>query len=411
MKRTNAYNTSDPAVLLKLKRQEARIMLDIVRSIHPHSDPKSLVELVTNRITTQLDVMRLLLVTNISARFRVEINVNFPPVDISLFDCLFNIHVTSKVSDLPFEVFENIGAEFVIPLGRHYGEEPVGWFIIADFAESDAEVLNDIVFIETVGNILLISLENIYLFRERVAKELIQQELDVAAKIQKQSLPDTVQLHPKLDIHGVNIAHSKVAGDLYDVIQVTDEEFCFCIADVSGKGIAAALLVATLQANLRALARSGTPFHQMITTLHKIISAITNNEHFVTLFVAKLNVSTRKMAYVNAGHNPPFVVSDRYVRELTKGCIPLGILPIESIEIGYERLDRNEMLFMYTDGIVEQFNPDDEMIGIEWTKDFLSKNSFLKAEEIAKQVIDTVNAHAAETGSNDDMSLLVVKVL
>lgn len=410
--KVNVYNTTDPATLLELKREEAKIMLEVVRSIHPNMRSQELINTVVQVIINQLDVNKLILITNLKDQKKIEFTYNFPSLQTQNLSFLDQFRTTTAVSvELEFDLLNNIKAEYIIPLGRKEGGHPTAWFIIADFAESEAETLNDIIFIETVGNILAISLENIYLFEEKVAKELIHQELEVAGKIQKQSLPSSFDHHEQLDIYAYNLAHYKVAGDFYDVIPINQDELYFCIADVSGKGIAAALLVATLQANLRALVQSSTSFHLIIKQLHNVIGRITRNEHFVTLFLGRLNIRSMKMAYINAGHNPPFIIRNGGVTELLKGCIPLGILPIETIEIGYEQMQEGDVLFLYTDGIVEQFNPTDEMIGLESIHKHLSQIYKRSAKDIIENVLEMVWNHAETAANSDDMSLMVIKLL
>jgi len=410
--KVNVYNTTDPATLLELKREEAKIMLEVVRSIHPNMRPQELINTVVLVIIKQLDVNKLILITNLKDQKKVEFTYNFPTLQSQDLSFLDHHRTTTSVTDeQEFDILRQIKAEYIIPLGRKEGGHPTAWFIIADFAESEAETLNDIIFIETLGNIMAISLENIYLFEEKVAKELIHQELEVAGKIQKQSLPSTFDHHEQLDIYAYNLAHYKVAGDFYDVIPINQDELYFCIADVSGKGIAAALLVATLQANLRALVQSSTSFHLIIKQLHNVIGRITRSEHFVTLFLGRLNVRSMKMAYINAGHNPPFIVRNGTVKELVNGCIPLGILPIENIEIGYEQMQEGDVLFLYTDGIVEQFNPTDEMIGLESIHNHLCQIYKRSAKDIIENVLEMVWNHADTAANSDDMSLMVIKLL
>jgi len=322
---------------------------------------------------------------------------------------LFSFKQTRPVNADQHPTLAQIQAEYVIPLGGYAKDTPNGWFVIADFAESEQETQNDLIFIETIGNILAMSIENAHLFEEKVAQELMQQELEVAGRIQKQSLPQNLKLSDRLDIGAINIAHSKVAGDFYDVIPISDEEVYFCMADVSGKGIAAALLVATLQANLRAVVNSSATFHQIVKQLHNAIARITRSEHYVTLFISRLNIPSMRMAYVNAGHNPPIVVRGQAVVELSKGCIPLGILPVETIEIGYEKFSRGDLLFLYTDGIVEQMNPQEEFLEFDQIKQMLADNRFESSEEIINKILARVDAHAEEEHPGDDKSLMVIR--
>ena len=411
MRGYNAYNTTDPAKLLALKREEAGIILDVVRSIHPTISLTLMIETVATRIIEQLDVRKLLYLNAENGVLQIRYRHNFPPVEAQQLEFLASIRTTQAVNPVEQPVLAELGAEYIIPLGSAAKESPSGWFIIADFAESEEETQNDLIFIETIGNILTMSIEISRLFQEKLAQEVMQQELEVAAKIQKQALPQNLKLSDRLDVDAVNIPHSKVAGDFYDIIPVNDDEIYFCIADVSGKGIAAALLVATLQANLRAVINSSATFHQIVKQLHNAIARITRSEHYVTLFLSRLNVQSMRMAYVNAGHNPPFVVRGGRVLELNKGCIPLGILPVESVEIGYEKFSRGDLLFLYTDGIVEQLNKQEEFMEIERLKQLLIANRFSSSTHIISEVLKQVDAHAGEEHPGDDKSIMVIRFI
>jgi sigma-B regulation protein RsbU (phosphoserine phosphatase) len=409
MRGYNAYNTTDPAKLLALKKEEAGIILEVVRSIHPTISLTLMIETVATRIIEQLDVRKLLYLNTENGILQIRYQHNFPPVDVKQLEFLTTIRTTQAVNANDHPALFELGAEFIIPLGSTAKECPSGWFIIADFAESEEETQNDLIFIETIGNILTMSIEISQLFQEKLAQEVMQQELEVAAKIQKQALPQNLNLSERLDVDAVNIAHSKVAGDFYDIIPVNDDEIYFCIADVSGKGIAAALLVATLQANLRAVINSSATFHQIIKQLHNAIARITRSEHYVTLFLSRLNVQSMRMAYVNAGHNPPYVVRGERVHELNKGCIPLGILPVESVEIGYEKFSRGDLLFLYTDGIVEQLNTKEEFMQIDELKGLLVANRFKSSSVITAKVLELVDQHAGEEHPGDDKSMMVIR--
>lgn len=230
--------------------------------------------------------------------------------------------------------------------------------MIADFADSEAEAENDLIFIETIGNILIISLSNINYFHAKLKERDIMLELEVAGRLQKQALPSNFNISARLDIYAVNVAHYKVAGDFYDLLPLNANEIVFCIGDVSGKGIPAALLVANIQANIRALFNAEAPLHQIIKQLHNAIYSISTEEEFVTLFIGKLNLRKENIVYINAGHNPIFMVrKDGIIKELSKGCIPLGLLPLQDIEIGTEKFYPGDSLFLYTDGVVEEMNP------------------------------------------------------
>lgn len=410
MTKYNAYNTTDPAQLLALKRQESRVLLDVIRGINPESSPPELIGAVVHAIRNQLDVSKLIFVTNFGGVKKVEVNVNFPPVSREVLDFLTNITSTTRVKRKVPDAVKDLGAEYVIPVGMK-NRPPSGWFIIADFAESAEEALNDLIFIETVGNILALSLENKLLLEEQLKRRALEQELSFASRIQRLALPSTFAFPEYIDVYAINQAHSTVAGDFYDLVPVNSEEFYFCMADVAGKGIGAALLVANLQANFRALATARTSFHHILFHLNNAIIRLTDSGQFVTMFLGKVNVRSRRMAYVNAGHNPPLFFRDGTVRELSRGVIPLGIMPIDNLDLGAETCEPGSVLLLYTDGVVDQHNDKDEALGVEPFEKLLLENHNQSAEHIVSDALKLIENHAGGVPRFDDVSIMAIRFL
>lgn len=406
----NEYNTTDPSTLLRLKRQEAEAMLNLVRSVNPQSPKEDIIEKVVDTIRRQLGVEKLMVVLrNEKKQHILEVNYNFgppPPGSLSQLDAVVEITDTRKLKKT---FMQELGVEYIIPLGTDK-KEPKAWIMIADFADTEAEVMNDLVFIETVGTFMVISIENIVLFHEKQRQALIQNELDVASRIQQESLPSDFDLIDELDIYARCIAHYKVAGDFYDLVILDEDELFLCIADAAGKGIAAAMLVANIQANLRALIEMDASYYVILHRLHQAIAKLTHNEKFVTIFFAKLNTTTRQMEYVNAGHNPPFLLKkDGELLELSKGSIPLGILPIETYEVGFCEFAPGDILFAYSDGVVEQENAEGDLLGTQAIQQLLRKQKDYSSEEIVIKVLDLLEEHSQGVDHSDDVSMMVVR--
>jgi sigma-B regulation protein RsbU (phosphoserine phosphatase) len=410
MTKYNAYNTTDPVQLLALKRQESRVLLDVIRSINPETPPAELIANVVHAIRNQLDVSKLIFVTQFGGKKKIEVNVNFPPVTLEALDFLDNVTSTTRVKRKIPEAVRELGAEFIIPVGMK-NRPPTGWFIIAEFAESAEEALNDLIFIETVGNILALSLENKLLLEEQLKRRALEQELEFASRIQRLALPSSFAFPEFIDVHAVNEAHSTVAGDFYDLIPVNSEEFYFCMADVAGKGIGAALLVANLQANFRALATARTSFHHILHHLNNAIMRLTESGQFVTMFLGKVNVRSRRMAYVNAGHNPPLFLRDGVVKELSKGVIPLGIMPLENLDLGAENCDPGSVIFLYTDGVVDQHNRSDEAVGLEPFAKMLVEKQGASSREIVDTALHLIRDHSGGIPRFDDLSIMTIRFL
>ena len=176
--------------------------------------------------------------------------------------------------------------------------------------------------------------------------------------MQKLLFPSSLPHTKELEIDALYLPHQQVSGDYYDIIWINTKECVLTIADVSGKGVSAALLMANFQATIRTLfkyQRFEMPF--LLEELNKKVMRSAKGEKFITFFIAHYNAYTRKMQYVNAGHNHPFILNGRKVMMLDKGCIGLGMLDeIPSINVGNIELEPNSTFVLYTDGLIELEN-------------------------------------------------------
>lgn len=409
--RFNAYNTEDPQQLLHLKRQEAQAMLEVVRSMTPGIEAEELIFVVVNTIRRQLGVYKLMLVISDEQRRgkEVEVNYGFGWADTRTLEELTHIRVSTALTADLFPALAELGAEYAIPLGAEGFMH--AWLLIADFAESPEEEQNDIVFIETIGNILVLSLQNIRLFEEKLAKERIQRELEVAGSIQRQSLPDRFDVHPGLDIDALSISHSSVGGDFYNILQTDPNTVHVFIADAAGKGVAAALLITNIQAYLNALIRTGAGYGTIIDQLHAVIGRLTKFEAFVTLFLLRIDLDKRTITYLNAGHNPPLLLRNQHVEELREGSIPLGIMAVEEFEIGERPFEPGDMVLMYTDGVVEQPDLTDNLFGEHRVEEVLRQNAHETAALVVENLYNAVSDYAGDVPFQDDLTLVAVRAV
>jgi sigma-B regulation protein RsbU (phosphoserine phosphatase) len=201
-----------------------------------------------------------------------------------------------------------------------------------------------------------------------------------------------------------------VGGDYYDCITLNQNEFGFCIADVSGKGISAAILMSNFQANLRALFSDEITLDQLVTILNNRVMDSAKGEKFITLFIGKYIVNRKELQYINAGHNPPLLYEEgkKKLSMLKKGCVGMGMLDrIPSIEMGVVRMEEPTKVFCYTDGLVEFFNESGIEFGTENIEKHVSNNN-----PILKNINDIIASHnilAGNTAIFDDISILGIE--
>jgi phosphoserine phosphatase RsbU/P len=244
------------------------------------------------------------------------------------------------------------GFEVLIPVV--YKQQPLAYVLIGGFdwpQETQKELFQ---YIQAVSNILAVSNENRKLFQQQIQQQKIQQELSLAAQMQGLLIPDKLPHDAQLEMSAVYLPHRDVGGDYYDVVKFESGELVFCVADVSGKGIPAALLMSNFQAVLRALIHFHPNLRKLVAELNKSVLNITKGDKFITLFIGKLDPRNGLLKYINAGHVPPFLLRAGEVTELKEGTTILGMFDeLPFLHVGKVQLEPGDVLFTYTDGVTE----------------------------------------------------------
>ncbi len=269
-------------------------------------------------------------------------------------------------------------------------------------------------FISALGNIAIYSFENNRLFQEELIKKSIEKELDYALEIQKNLMPKDVPLVQGYSLAGKSIPSKHVGGDYYDFIRLSDNELMITIADVSGKGLPASLIMANVQAALRALAPLRLSLIELINRINHIIYENTTADKFITFFVGILDSNTNSFNYVNAGHNPPYVYrnSSKSLELLNEGGLILGCLDEPPpYSQGTIFIESSDIFLFYTDGITESVNSNSEEYGEKKLIDCFFANKNNSPSEIIDAIIKDTLQYSAKNLQYDDLTLVVVKKL
>lgn len=286
----------------------------------------------------------------------------------------------------------------VIGVGNRANKKP--------FTESDYN------FLKSLSNLAINSIQRTYLLEERIEKERMEEELSLAKSIQDKLLPDIIPDIEGLDLAAITVSSYQVGGDYYDIAETPDGNHIFAIADVTGKGFAAALLMANLQSMLHILLPFNITLPVATERINNLIFKNTPSDKFITFFWGKYHHSSRIFRYVNAGHNPPLLLKNgtHSFRELSEGGLLLGALesmmPYESVDI---LINSGDIVVCYTDGINEAQSGDiEEEFGVERLKETILENRLKSSEDIRNSIIKKVNRFAGNT-QFDDLTLLVFK--
>jgi len=301
--------------------------------------------------------------------------------------------------------------EYVIP--TYHKEQPVAVTFLGDSDKFEDGTLEDTLnYVQTISNIVAVAIENKKLSKRKVEDQKRVVELEMAGQMQTLLIPQTMPNDERLEMDARYLPYVDVSGDYYDYIQVNEDECVFCIGDISGHGIAAAILMANLQANLRALVSRQESLKDFIALFNTKVNEVTKGEKFMTLFLAKYNFVSRELQYVNAGHVPPVLLSNGECSLLEKGCTLLGMFEkLPKVEIGSVKLPENAFLFCYTDGLPELENEDNEPVGIPRLQAYVNHYRDLPVQQFNNQLLDYLIAYKGRNLFHDDVSFIASRFL
>jgi len=253
-------------------------------------------------------------------------------------------------------------------------------------------------------------IENARLYQEEQELIRMEEDLKVAYQIQVNLLPKSNPDIPGYDIAGISIPAKEVGGDYYDYIKINDQRWAFCLGDISGKGVPASLLMANLQATLRSQSVFGHSCSECLERSNFLLYQSTDLQKFATLFYAILDTEQNQIEYASAGHNPPFLLSrDLQVRQLNVGGMILGFQPNSQYAEETIPFESGDTLVLYSDGITEAMNEEDDQFEPERLEAIIRENHVLSSQELLNTIIDSVRVFAGESAQSDDMTLLVIK--
>lgn len=267
----------------------------------------------------------------------------------------------------------------------------------------------DSTFVKALTNIIIVASENKRFARERLDQEAFQKELEIATKVQNFLFPDTLPNSPELAIEATYLPHHNVGGDYYDYVKLSDSRFIICVADVSGKGVPAALLMSNFQATLRVLVRRTENLEEIVHELNKSTVLTGNGEHFITFFIGLYDFKTKEFQYINCGHNPLYIVHKKQLISMNDGTTVLGMFdPLPFIETAYVSNLSEFLFFGFTDGLTETFSEEDEPFGEERLEQMIMNVKDLSY--LHKSLLQELDAFRGSNPYGDDITMLSCKV-
>jgi len=400
---------------LKLKQLEIDAFLEITKAINSNRSASELFELFHRTLRDQIGVEKMLLLSNngddwepvIGKKIVAELNPGFK-------DILLQFKKLTYLGELGNGLPTAL-RDFDILIPVYHKDKPLAFLLMSNPKVESYEPLEDKVkFAQTVSNIISVAIENKRLFKKEVQQLAFKRELELAAQVQSMLIPDKLPNNEQVQMAAIYLPHQNIGGDYYDCLELNNRETFFCIADISGKGIAAAILMANFQAQIRELTKRNPPtVEEYMQELNKGVLMSTKGEKFITLFLAKYDRTTGVLKYVNSGHNPPILVDSKGYKVLDRGTTILGMFDaLPSVKMGQIVLTEETVVVCYTDGLTDVVNEHNQVFPLDELTALIRKLYREPVEAVNKKIINEIMHFKGHDGEiSDDITVLTVKML
>lgn len=390
-----------------LKQMELNSLLEITEAINNNMSEEALYKIYDFTIRANLNIDKYALyvfekewLAKVSYGISVDLKVNGTlPLAIT------ELKEITTINDVeaPFDQFK-----VAIPILHKTQNLAI---VLATGSDTNGELLN-ITFLQAISNLIIVAIENKRMARRQLEEEAIRKELEIAKNVQTFLFPDNLPDGVRLKVEASYLPHHTVGGDYYDYIPINKSQFLVCIADVSGKGIPAALMMSNFQASLHTMLRHTSNLTEIVEALNYQIHESAKGESFITFFAAIYDHELNTMVYVNAGHNPPYLFNTSgKMEELTTGSTVLGVFdPLPFISEGFIPDLDGFTLFCYTDGLTETENEAGVEIGSDRIAEFFQENHHKNLTKIHQELLDELDEYRGKVAYKDDITILSCKV-
>lgn len=298
--------------------------------------------------------------------------------------------------------------DIIIPV--FHKKNPIAYSLIGGI-KSKEDLYNKIQFITTITNIIAVAIENKRLFRRQIQQERLKKEIELASNVQKMLIPDELPNTEHYEVSSIYKPHFNIGGDYLDFIDFDRGRFIFCIADISGKGVAAALLMANFQAMVQSLIYQYRDLETFIFALNQTVHRVTKSDKFITFFIGEVDLSQQTLKYINAGHYPPVLYQSGKIRRLTSGCTVIGAFErLPEINEEVLKIDEDALIMCFTDGLADLKDKEGNLFEDEGIEAFAIQHGKLSADEFNDELLKTIDQYRGEVEYPDDIAVITCKV-
>ncbi len=400
---------------LDRKIQQLRTILDLVRGLTAVTEPEDVARMLGRTVAGQWAASRHAVAAWKSGQS--DLAVSSRGVALPNLTSLKELVCEAASSSLRVDQIEDDSLRLQLMASRlegivpiRSGEETIGAVLLGPRPGGIPYSEDDLEYARGLADQAAVALENAWHFRETLEKKKIEKELELAADIQRRLLPPAMPVVSGLDVFAATRPARHVGGDYFDAVPLPSGETLFCVADVSGKGIAASLLMSNFQASLRALASTGRPLAEIVARMNDLMHASTASNKYVTAIFVRVDPDSRECRLVNAGHNDGLVArAGGSVDRIKAGGTPVGLVAARSYtETGIE-LFPGDVIALYSDGVTEANDPEENEFGDERLISLLHAGAGKSAQELVGRVFVEVDGFASTAPQYDDITMMVIR--
>ncbi len=398
---------------LSLQQLQINRLLEITQAINSNFKIADLFRIYKDTLTWELRIKKFALFTRFEDHWQCSAHAGIEE-GLLCHDIEEQLSRFQRAGKIEERTHPLLG-QFSIVIPVYHKKYPIAFTFIGENPfEEEGDVYEPIRFVSAITNIIAVAIENKRLFKKQIEQEKLRRELELAVQVQNMLIPSPNEL-PRNEFYefsGIYQPHEGVGGDYYDFIDLNDREIAFCIADISGKGIAAALLMSNFQASLQSLInRKYLNVKEFTSLLNERVLKTTKGDKFITFFMARYHRYKKRLRYLNAGHNPPIMISGGKLHKLDKGCTILGAFnQIPSIEMGEIFLEDDAFFLLYTDGLTDLRNEAGDYFDEERLASFTLENYQLPVQEFNEALMNFIGVFKGSLDFPDDISVLTGRI-
>lgn len=392
---------------ISLKQLQIKSLLTITQAINDNVSADGLYNMYNSFLSWEMGIKKMALFVVDDEQWQCRTFVDY---DTNYDDKLIPLLLVHKrlftIKDEDKSLFR--GFDIIIPV--FHKSLPIAYAIIGGIKEKE-DLYNKIQFITTITNIIAVAIENKRLFKKQIEQERYSREMELASEVQQMLIPDYLPSDETFAMSKIYMPHFNIGGDYLDFIRFDKDRFAFCIADISGKGVAAALLMANFQAMIQSLIFQYRDLETFVFALNQSVYRITKSDKYITFFVAEVDTKKKMINYVNAGHYPPILAMGGKTMRLDKGCTFIGAFEsLDNIKEVSIPLTSEALIVSFTDGLPDLKNKNEEYFGDQQLEKFTLQYAHLSADEFNEKLLIEMDNFREENIIEDDIAVLTCKI-